>query len=66
MLDALSAALFKTTGDEQFKTEEKKPDPDEKEWGTMKRETYYPDVKYKYKTIGEIGSSSEYVDDTCA
>ena len=42
MLDALSAALFKTTGDEQFKTEEKKEFDPEEHVGTKKREAYAP------------------------
>ena len=65
MLGALSSALFKTTGDEQFKTEEKKPDEKEPDWGTMKREHYHPEVKYAYKHLGDIDSSSNTQVDDC-
>ena len=67
MLDALSSALFKTTGDEQFKVEEKPKDfnPEEHD-ATRKREAYVGDYKYHVPKIGETGSSSHYVDDSAA
>lgn len=58
MLEMLSSAIFKTTGDEQFKVEEK-PKADEVEWGQMKRERYEPQYKYKVSHLGDVGSSSE-------
>lgn len=59
MLDALSSALFKTTGDETFKTAEKPPAAEEEpEWGTMKRERYEPTYKYKVPQLGDIDSST--------
>ena len=45
---------------------EEQPAADEKEWGTMKREKYEPENKYKVPQLGEIGSSSHYADDTNA
>ena len=66
MLNALSASLFKTTGDKEFEVEEKPKETEEKEYGTMKREKYYPEVKYKYKNLGDLDSTSGYVDDTNA
>ena len=65
MLDALSAALFKTTGDESFKPAEKE-EKEEKNWGTMKREKYEPEEKYFVPRLGDHKSSSQVVDDTNA
>jgi hypothetical protein len=63
MLAALSSALFKTTGDEQFKVEEKKPEP-EPGYGTMKRgEQVEFENKYKVRQLGELGTSTENKDD---
>ena len=63
MLDALSAALFKTTGDEQFKVEEKPKAEDPRDVGTRKREKYYPDLKYAVPQIGD--KPSHEADDDC-
>ena len=65
MLDALSAALFKTTGDASFKVEEKAPPADEG-YGTRKREKYVGEYKYHVPQLGDVGSSTADVDDTNA
>ena len=66
MLDSLSAALFKTTGDEKYKTEEKPAFNPEEHIGSKKREKYYPDLKYAVPQLGDYGSSAMVVDDTNA
>ena len=53
MLDALSAALFKTTGDEQFKPQEKEPTIDSRDVGTRERVRYEPTLKYACPQIGD-------------
>ena len=63
MLDALSSALFKTTGDKQFEVE-KKTEVEEPNYGTMERKPYQPDLKYKIAQIGEFGSGAMNQDDT--
>lgn len=65
MLDALSSAIFKTTGDEQFKVEEKVAEA-VIDYGTMKREKYEPENKYKVPQFGDVGSSTMNTDDTNA
>ena len=63
MMDALSAALFKTTGDSSFKPDESKPEKpqDTKEVGERKREKYAPTLKYAVPQIGD--KVSHYADD---
>jgi len=51
MLDALSEALFKTTGDTSFKPAEKEPEPEC--YGTRVREEYEPKLKYPVPKIGD-------------
>lgn len=65
MLDALSSALFKTTGDAKYKPGE----PEEAEkvptYGTRQRdEKHEPEQKYEVKQLGTLGSSTYvYPDD---
>lgn len=57
MMDALSAALFKTTGDEEFKPEEKEEEvPLEYNFGDRDApgpEKYDPTLKYKCPQLGD-------------
>lgn len=72
MLDSLSAALFKTTGDKTFKPDEEKErlkaEADQKaiERAESKREKWEVQYKYKVPQLGDHGSSSHEVDDTNA
>ena len=72
MLDALSGALFKTTGDSKFKPDEEKArlkaEQDQKEidLANATREEWRPAYKYKVPHLGEHGSSSHEIDDTNA
>lgn len=63
MLDALSAALFKTTGDEKFKLEEKAKPEDTKDVSTRKREKFEPTLKYPVPQLGD--KVSHQADDDC-
>ena len=53
MLDALSAALFKTTGDEKFKVEKKEAAVDPRDVSQRTRETFVPNNKYNVPQIGD-------------
>lgn len=68
MVDALSAALFKTTGEAKFKPQEdeqKDQPPAEPDYGNMTREAFQePKQKYAVPKIGDVGSSSHNDDDT--
>ena len=64
MLNALSAALFKTTGDAKFKPEEQAA-PDRPDYGTMARQKYEPELKYKVPQLGEVGSSAQDPQEDC-
>lgn len=72
MLDSLSAALFKTTGDAKFKPDEEKVKQKEEEdrlaveRAQAKREKWEPQYKYKVPKFGDSGSSTMDVDDTNA
>jgi hypothetical protein len=63
MMDALSAALFKTTGDEKFKVEEKPKVEDMRDVGARRREKYEPTLKYAVQQLGEKWSHA--ADDDC-
>ena len=63
MMDALSAALFKTTGDEKFKVEEKPKVEDMRDVGRRKREKFEPTLKYAVQQLGEKWSHA--ADDDC-
>lgn len=72
MVDALSAALFKTTGDSKFKPSaaaEELPQaaaqPKEQDYATRERKPYEePEQKYAVPKLGEFGSVSFKDDDT--
>ena len=68
MMEALSAALFKTTGDEQFKVEEKPPEEEtvENGYGNVSREKYQFENKYNVPQFGDHNSSTRDIDDTNA
>jgi len=64
MLDALSEALFKTTGDENFKPAEKAPEPES--YGTRPREEYEPILKYPVPKTGDgVKSMTDKDGDDC-
>ena len=70
MIDMLSAALFKTTGDEEFKPSEealarkaKKEQELAEGYGNRERVKYEPQAKYAVPKLGEHGSSSHAEDD---
>ena len=67
MMNALSAALFKTTGDEKFKVAPVEPaaQDDRPDYGTMAREKYEPELKYKVPQLGEVGSSAQDPQNDC-
>ena len=72
MLDALSGALFKTTGDTKFKPDEEKQrlkaeqDQLEIDRANAKREEWKPAYKYKLPQLGDHGSSSHEIDESGA
>ena len=66
MLEALSAALFKTTGEKDFKVEEKQVVEDPRDVGTRKREKWEPEMKYAVKKIGDSISCMDNQDDCMA
>ena len=59
MMDALSAALFKTTGDEQFKKEAAPEKVDVQDVGSRTREKYAPDLKYHVPQFGDKPGENE-------
>ena len=54
-----SAALFKTTGDEQFKKEAAPEKVDVQDVGSRTREKYAPDLKYHVPQFGDKPSENE-------
>ena len=63
MMDALSAALFETTGEEKFKVAEKQKQDDPRDVGTRAREKYEPTLKYAVPQLGD--RPTHHADDDC-